>query len=104
MPRLSATVIEVATSVAHKLAPGRPAISSDEEARAYLQTRLRLLSALMFGSFVILLLLMVLLYYNVFVISTEIFGRNGWLSPLAAAWLPNLIFIIFAVLGLRRLE
>jgi hypothetical protein len=53
----------VGASVVHKLARGWPAISNDEEARAYLQGRLRLLSALMFGSFVILLSLMVLLYW-----------------------------------------
>jgi lipopolysaccharide export system permease protein len=53
---------------------------------------------------VLLSILMVLIYYNIFVVSTEVFGRNGWLSPVVSAWLPNVLFIVFAVIGLRRLE
>jgi LPS export ABC transporter permease LptG len=53
---------------------------------------------------VLLSILMVLLYYNVFVISTEILGRNRWVTPVLAAWLPNILFIAFGVLGIRRLE
>jgi lipopolysaccharide export system permease protein len=53
---------------------------------------------------VLLSLAMVLLYYNVFIVSTQILGRNGWVSPVMAAWLPNLIFGVFGVFVIRRLE
>jgi lipopolysaccharide export system permease protein len=53
---------------------------------------------------VLLSIMMVMLYYNVFIISTEIFGKNHWVSPLIAAWLPNLLFVGLALFGLRRLE
>lgn len=53
---------------------------------------------------VLLSILLVLVYYNVFIISTEIFGRNGWLSPWLSAWLPNVLFLGLAILSLRRLE
>jgi lipopolysaccharide export system permease protein len=53
---------------------------------------------------VLLSILMVLLYYNVYVISTEILGRLSWVSPIVAAWLPNVLFIVAAMIGLRRLE
>jgi len=53
---------------------------------------------------VLLSILMVLLYYNIYVISTEVFGRNGWLSPVLSAWLPNILFLALAFIGLRRLE
>jgi lipopolysaccharide export system permease protein len=58
------------------------------------------------GSFagVLLSFVLVLLYYNGYVISTEIFGRNHWLSPWLAAWAPNLIFAGLGILGVRRLE
>lgn len=53
---------------------------------------------------VLLSIVMVFAYYNVHVISTEIVGKNGWLPPLAAAWLPNALFVVLGVVGLRRLE
>ncbi|HVT12668.1 MAG TPA: LptF/LptG family permease [Fimbriimonadaceae bacterium] len=58
------------------------------------------------GSFVGVLLsfVLVLLYYNGFVISTEIVGRNHWLSPFLAAWAPNIIFAGLGLLAFRRLE
>lgn len=58
------------------------------------------------GSFLGLLLsfFLVLLYYNAFVISTEIFGGKHWVSPWLAAWLPNLVFLALGILGARRLE
>ena len=53
---------------------------------------------------VLLSIVMVLLYYNAFVISTQILSKlepmPGWL----AAWLPNIIFTVLGVLGVRRLE
>jgi lipopolysaccharide export system permease protein len=58
------------------------------------------------GSFagVMLSFIMVLLYYNAFVISTDIFGKNHWVSPWLAAWLPNFVFAALGLLGVRRLE
>ncbi len=53
---------------------------------------------------VLLSILMVMLYYNIFVISTQIFGRNGWMSPMVSAWLPNIILLVLGAIGLRRLE
>jgi lipopolysaccharide export system permease protein len=53
---------------------------------------------------VLLSIFLVMVYYNVFVICTDIFGRLGWMPPIAAAWLPNLIFGIIGIIGLRRLE
>jgi lipopolysaccharide export system permease protein len=58
------------------------------------------------GSFagVMLSFILVLLYYNAFVISTDIFGKNHWLSPWLAAWLPNFVFAALGLIGVRRLE
>lgn len=58
------------------------------------------------GSFVgvLLSIVLVLLYYNAFVISTEVFGFNHWVSPWIAAWLPNFVFAALGLIGLRRLE
>lgn len=53
---------------------------------------------------VLLSIMLVMVYYNMFVVSTQIFGRNGWLSPFMSAWLPNILFLAFGLLGLRRLE
>ncbi len=53
---------------------------------------------------VLLSLIMVMLYYNVYVISTEILGRLSWVSPVVAAWLPDVLFLGAALYGLRRLE
>lgn len=47
---------------------------------------------------------LVLIYYNMYVVSTEIIGRNAWLSPVAAAWLPNAIYLVIGVLLLRGIE
>lgn len=53
---------------------------------------------------VLLSLVVTLLYYNLYIIGTQIIGRNGWLPPLASAWLPNLLLLIGGLLWLRRLE
>ncbi|MCB8933147.1 MAG: LptF/LptG family permease [Fimbriimonadaceae bacterium] len=53
---------------------------------------------------VLLSIVLVFLYYNVHVVSTEIFGKEGWLSPVVAAWLPNVLFAVLGLIGLRRLE
>lgn len=47
---------------------------------------------------------LVIVYYNIHVISTEIIGRNGWLPPMWAAWLPNILYVGLALLLGRRLE
>ncbi|MBS1706372.1 MAG: LptF/LptG family permease [Armatimonadetes bacterium] len=53
---------------------------------------------------VLLSLIMVLLYYNAFVISTEIVGRLGWAPPWVAAWLPDIVFFVFGLIALWRSE
>lgn len=53
---------------------------------------------------VLLSIIIVFVYYNAFIISTEILGRNGAVPPAVAAWLPNLLFIALGAFGLRRLE
>lgn len=53
---------------------------------------------------VFLSIILVMLYYNAFVISTQVIGRNGWLPPVFAAWLPNIIFVVLGVIAIRRLE
>jgi lipopolysaccharide export system permease protein len=58
------------------------------------------------GAFVGVLLSMVLVlfYYNAWIISTEILGKNGWTASWLAAWLPNILFIFFGLIAIRRLE
>lgn len=53
---------------------------------------------------VILSIFLVLLYYNLYMISTEVFGKQGWMPPMLAAWLPNVIFLVLGIWGVRRLE
>ena len=53
---------------------------------------------------VMLSMLMVMLYFNAYVISTQIFGRLGWIPPWLAAWLPNIIFLVLSLLAMRRSE
>lgn len=53
---------------------------------------------------VFLSVILVMLYYNMYVVSTQILGRNEWVNPVLAAWLPNLILLAFGLIGLRRLE
>lgn len=58
------------------------------------------------GAFVGVLIsvIMLLAYYNVHVVSTQILGRNATVSPIVAAWLPNVIFLAVALWLIRRLE
>lgn len=49
-------------------------------------------------------MVLVMLFYNFYVISTEIIGKNGWLPPLAAAWLPNTVYFVIGAIILRRIE
>ncbi len=53
---------------------------------------------------VLLSFVLVIVYYNAWVISTEILGKNGWTAPWLAAWLPNILFIILGLFAIRRLE
>ncbi len=53
---------------------------------------------------VLLSIVLVFLYYNAFIIATQILGRIGAVPPLVAAWLPNVLFVIMGAIGLRRLE
>ena len=53
---------------------------------------------------VMLSMCMVWLYFNLYIISGEIFGKLGLLSPVVSAWLPNVLFAAFGMLFVRRLE
>ncbi|MBX3120117.1 MAG: LptF/LptG family permease [Fimbriimonadaceae bacterium] len=53
---------------------------------------------------VMLSLVLVMLYYNAYIISTEILGKQGIVSPMIAAWLPNIVFLVLGLLALRRIE
>jgi lipopolysaccharide export system permease protein len=53
---------------------------------------------------VLLSIVLVIVYYNAYIISTEVLGRNGLVSPWLSAWLPNIIYIVFGLIGIRRLE
>lgn len=53
---------------------------------------------------VFLSIVIVLVYYNAFVISTEILSKIPQLPGWVAAWLPNLLFVIAGVFAIRRLE
>ncbi len=53
---------------------------------------------------VLLGVLVSMAYYNAFIISTEVLGPNGFLSPWLAAWLPNIVFIAAGMIGVRKLE
>jgi lipopolysaccharide export LptBFGC system permease protein LptF len=58
------------------------------------------------GGFIGILLAALLIggWFNLYVICTSIFGRNGWFPPMLAAWFPNIVFMVFGLIGLRRLE
>jgi lipopolysaccharide export system permease protein len=53
---------------------------------------------------VLLSLAMVMLYYNLYIISTEVLGRNQIVAPWLSAWLPNFIFSALGLVAIRRLE
>lgn len=58
------------------------------------------------GGFVGVLISMalVMVYFNAWVISTQIIGKNPNISPVFAAWLPNVLFLVAGLIGLRSLE
>jgi LPS export ABC transporter permease LptG len=47
---------------------------------------------------------MVLIYYNAFVISTQILGKVDSVPAWLAAWLPNILYAFLGILAIRRLE
>lgn len=53
---------------------------------------------------VMLTFVLVMVYYNAFIMTKDIIGRNGIMPPLAAAWLPNAIFLGLGLILLRRSE
>ncbi|HLO98548.1 MAG TPA: LptF/LptG family permease [Fimbriimonas sp.] len=53
---------------------------------------------------VLVSMVVVLLYFNAWVISTQMIGKNPNVDPAIAAWLPNVLFLIAGFFGLRRLE
>ena len=53
---------------------------------------------------VLLSIVMVLLYYNAFVISTQILSKYEWMPAWGAAWTPNILFTVLGIIGIRRLE
>ena len=44
------------------------------------------------------------MYFNLYIVSTEVLGRNGWVNPVMAAWLPNLIFFVISAALIARVE
>jgi lipopolysaccharide export system permease protein len=53
---------------------------------------------------VVISMVVIMLYFNAWVISTQIIGKDPNINPAVAAWLPNIIFMIIGLLGLRSLE
>ena len=51
---------------------------------------------------VLVSLLMVVVYYNLYIVSISILGPKGIVSPVLAAWLPNIVFFVIGALALRR--
>lgn len=58
------------------------------------------------GPFVGLIVSMglVMLFYNFHIVSTEIIGKYGWLPPAVAAWLPDTLYLLIAVVLVWRAE
>ncbi len=58
------------------------------------------------GAFVGTLMSMVCvwLYFNLYIVSTEVFGRNAWVSPVVAAWLPNILLLVISAIIIMRAE
>lgn len=53
---------------------------------------------------VLLSIVMVMLYYNAWVISTQILPKWDFIPGWFAAWLPNILFATLGLIGIRRLE
>lgn len=52
---------------------------------------------------VLISLLMVMVYYNLYIVCLSILAPKGWVSPAVAAWIPNALFLCCGIYGLRRL-
>ena len=48
--------------------------------------------------------LVVMSYYNAYVISLDILGRQPNVPTWVAAWLPNIVFTLLGLAALRRIE
>lgn len=59
-----------------------------------------------FGAFagVFVSLAMAALFVNAYIISTEIIGTHGWMSPVLAAWLPDILFGFLGLALAARME
>ncbi len=59
-----------------------------------------------FGGFMGLLvsIFLVMCYFNAHVFCTSIVGKNNWLPPVISAWLPNTLFAIVGIAGVRKIE
>lgn len=53
---------------------------------------------------VLLSIFIVFLYYNTYVVSALILGKNHDLPPVVGAWLPNVLFVMAGFWVLRKLE
>lgn len=56
------------------------------------------------GPFAGVLLTMVsaLLYYNLFLISSQVLGKQAWIGPTFAVWTPNILFFLASLIALRK--
>ncbi|HXH60892.1 MAG TPA: LptF/LptG family permease [Fimbriimonadaceae bacterium] len=96
--RIDTTVLEVAYQVKFSLPASCLVFALASAAFA--------VSMMRSGPFVGLIVSMglVMLFYNIHVISTQIFGPNGWLPPVAAAWLPDVVYALVTLVLIWRAE
>lgn len=53
---------------------------------------------------VLLSIFIVFLYFNVYVTTTQILGKDPAMPPIVAAWAPDVLFLILGLIAIRRLE
>ncbi len=53
---------------------------------------------------VLISIVMVLLYYNGFVIGTQILSKYEFMHPWMCAWVTNIVFGVLGLIAIRRLE
>jgi lipopolysaccharide export system permease protein len=53
---------------------------------------------------VVVSMVVVMLYFNAWVIATEILGKQRGIPPIWAVWGPNIIFLALGIAAIRRLE
>jgi lipopolysaccharide export LptBFGC system permease protein LptF len=46
----------------------------------------------------------VFLYYNLWVISAQILARKGLIPPVVGVWMPNVLFVVAALVALWKSE